>query len=115
MSIALLLVVYPHISVFESEILLPLAISRILRVEPHLVADLPQTKATSILTLLSGPICLMLWPYLEHFRILSLLKVIDRHKCRFNSLGQRRHRVRGEILCSYNLHRRLGSRECEEE
>ena len=47
MSIALLLVVYPHISVFESEILLPLAISRISRVEPHLVADLPQTKATS--------------------------------------------------------------------
>jgi hypothetical protein len=47
MSIALLLVVYPHISVFESEILLLLAILRISRVEPYLVADLLQTKATS--------------------------------------------------------------------
>lgn len=36
----------PHLC-FESEILLPSAISRISRVEPHLVADLPQTKATS--------------------------------------------------------------------
>jgi hypothetical protein len=43
-SIALLLVDYPRISVFESEMLLLSAISR---VEPHLVADLPQTKATS--------------------------------------------------------------------
>jgi hypothetical protein len=40
MSIALLLVVYPYISVFESEILLLLVISRISRVEPYLVANL---------------------------------------------------------------------------
>jgi hypothetical protein len=46
MSIALLLADYPRISVFESEMLLPSAISRISLVE-HLVADLPQTKATS--------------------------------------------------------------------
>lgn len=47
MSIILLLVDYPYISVLESEMLLLLAISRISRVKHYLVADLPQTKATS--------------------------------------------------------------------
>jgi hypothetical protein len=47
MSIALLLADYPRISVFESEMLLPSAISRISPVEHHFMADLPQTKATS--------------------------------------------------------------------
>jgi hypothetical protein len=46
MSIALLLVVYPYISVFKSKILLLLVISRISCIEPYLVANLLQTKAT---------------------------------------------------------------------
>jgi hypothetical protein len=52
--------------------------------QPPILATLtssPQTKLPQRLSLLSGPICSMLWLHLEHFRILSLLKLIGTHKC----------------------------------
>ena len=67
MSIALLLVNYPRISIFESEMLLLSEISQISRVKPHLIANLPQTKAT--LTLNS-----LIWPNL--FNVIAVSRAL---------------------------------------
>jgi hypothetical protein len=68
MSIALLLVNYPRISIFESEMLLLLAISQISRVKPHFIANLLQTKATSTL---NSPI----WPNL--FNVIAASRALQ--------------------------------------